>query len=888
MSIKIYKEQLRNLTVCMAVMFLAVSCVADEDFDLDAGNPEDVVSFRAAVTPVTATRANHYIAEGEISEGTFGVLYKAPTQLSSSWPNLQITCDHATVDFGYDEGPTTGFAYYESDGKRKDLKWSKVYGKGTSSVPFFMHNVTDPSTYTWDNYGNTMTFKRGADGHYPYYFSPLDKVNGTNDLLCGTVDATNKTGKIVIPMNHVMSLLKINVEVFASSDEFFVDLSRAEVTFGNILTEISMFAPYRHTEFFYGSSSPPQGQQAVPKIATMIDPEDRTNLCWDGEPVAGSVTTEDGVFSKMTYSTKEFVVPPQSVPYNSSAKRPMLSVRVPKEDAVGSQGADGYVTYSGYIPDIMFETDANGNITGWTPLTMAFKSGYEVTITASINSPETELSFAPVKVETWVDKGVYNLSPKQSGIYKPEQFYAMAEYYKAGRFDEMERFGYWDADGNFVVQFWANVALDMNRINGCMKGGHGTPFYFMFNNYTVTLDDGNGNETGSLKDSPGEMELYTIVTGESGGQFVGIKNQEDFMTLVEMFNNGNPTLQEIKKYGTISNGENTITFRVENSLSADLKEVFRKLPRLYQGKTLQLTVDDGKEADLYLAANGQTYHIRTQGGSEENYLQKLVVAVTPGVGSDWEFNLMHDAYNKFNNELDIMPAFGTWNSSTSKYSITFTGNMTLDGSKVFLGMVPDPANGKPDFTASIQSNCTLTVTDRYVPSVFTRTSSSSTTFDYIEKALQGTGTPTTTSSSEISNLATYYSTCAANRNYANLWRLGRFENGKWVFPLKFYSTSYSYVSYSSFFGKMVPDESIGQYDYDFEIGTNIEVRSVPTDVSGLSNTTFTFNQDGYTTNYPSDAVALHKMADGTYWNYFQEWKNSRNAKKRIQGSKNKR
>lgn len=884
MTLKKKITKLLKLAFCIAAMLPALTaCVAD-DFDLGEGSPEDVICFQAAVVPITTTRANHYIAEGEVSEGTYGVLYKAPTQKSSSWPSLQITCEPATVDFGYEEGPTTGFAYYESDGKRKDLKWSKVYGKGSSSVPFFIHNVQDPSRYTWDTYGNTMTFKKDSEGHYPYYFSPLDKEFGTNDLLCGSVEATNKTGKIVVPLNHILSLLKVQIEVYAASDEFFVDLSRAEVTFGTILSEISMFAPYRATEFFYGSSSPPQGQQSVPKVVTMVDPADKTNLCWDGDPVEGSLTTEDGVYSKMTYTTKEFVVPPQSVPYNSSTKRPMLIVKVPKEDATGSHASDGYVTYSGYIPDIMFETDADGNITGWTPLTLAFNSGYEVTITATINSPETELNFAPVKVETWVDKGVYNLSPKQAGIYKPEQFYAMAEYYRQGRFEELGRFGYWDSEGNFVPQFWANVTLDKEKVLDSMRPESGelpAPFYFVFNNYTVSLTDGNGNISDALKDSPGELELYSMVTGRQADKFIGIKNLNDLLTVVNLFESGtNPSLQDLKKYGTVTNGDNTITFRIENTLSANLHDVFRKLPRTYQGKTIILNVNEGAQADLYIEGASQTYHITTRGGSETNYMQKLVVAGTPNVASDWEYYLMYDAYNTYCQDFpEMMDAFGTRTSSTSKYTISFTGDMTLDGSKVFLAMVPDGTDARPDFTASIQSGYTVTVQDQYVPSVFTHTSLSSTTFDYIEKALQGTGAPGVTSSADIGNIASHYGTCATNRNYANLWRLGKFENGKWTFPLKFNSTSYSYVSYSNFFGKMMPDESAGRYDYEFIISTNVEVRSVPTDLSGLSSTTMTFNQNGYTVNYPSDADALHKMADGSYWTYYEQWKASRQSKK---------
>lgn len=868
-----------------ASLLAATSCVADEDFDLQTGNPEDVVSFQAYISPVNNTRGNHYIPEGIVDDGSFGVLYKAPVQKSSSWSNLQITCEPAMVDFGYEEGPTTGFAYYETeDGKRKDLKWSKVYGKGSSSVPFFIHNVTDKSTYTWDAYGNTMTFKKGADGHYPYYFSPLDKIWGTNDLLCGKVEATNKTGKITVPLNHVLSLLKINIEVFSSDDDFFVDLSRAEVSFGTILSEISMFAPYRHTEFFYGSSSPPQGQQSVPKEVTLVQPEDKTNLCWDGDPVESTVVTEDGTYRKRTYSTKEFVVPPQSIPYNSSAKRPILSVRIPKEDAVGSQGAEGYVTYSGYIPDIMFECDEEGNIIGWTPLTIAFKSGYELEITASINSPNTELSFAPVKVETWVSKGEYNLAPKQAGIYKPEQFYAMAQLYKEGKTDELHRFGYWDGDGNFVAQIWANLNLDINLVRDCMKPENPDqdlpPFYFVFNSFSVNLSDSEGNTTECLTESPGEMQLHNIVSGTEDMQFIGIKSQSDLLKVVDMFQHDTkPTLEEIRRYGTISNGDNIINFKVEKSMDAEIASIFRMLPATYMNKTLQFSVAEGATVDLFLTAAGKTYHYNSKGGSEENYLNKLAVARSPGVGADWEYYMLYEAYNEYAADYEeILSAFGTWNSAHTQLTIPFTASMTLDGEKVYLGMVPDTANGKPNFSASIQSGYSLTVLHQQVPSIFTHTSLSSTTFDYIDMALKGSNPNKLNTSSEISNLVNYYTSCATSRDYARLWRLGRFEGGKWTFNLDFNSTSYSYVSYSSFFGKMVPDESEGRFDYDFNLPINTEIRSVPTDLSGLSSTTMTFKNNGYSTNYPSDASAFKKMADGTYWDYFEEWKKSAKRK----------
>ena len=179
--------------------------------------------------------------------------------------------------------------------------------------------------------------------------------------------------------------------------------------------------------------------------------------------------------------------------------------------------------------------------------------------------------------------------------------------------------------------------------------------------------------------------------------------------------------------------------------------------------------------------------------------------------------------------------------------------MSLPGDEAYLSMIPNTAENKPSYSISNPSTYTITFEHTKVPSYTTDST-------YIYRMLSGSGTASsnTTLSSIISN---YNDNSYINKNYTELWRYGRFENDKWIFPLT-YTTTGQYIAYSSLFGKMKPDNS-GKWDYEFDFGTitYYRVSSTPT-YEGSSSTTNLYlytNQDG--------AQKLKELALGTYWQY---------------------
>lgn len=871
MSTAKYIRSILLIFTAMILSLLSASCTPDDSLDMGTGNPEDIVRFDAAVVALANTRGGtFYIEEGEVTQGRFGVLYKSLNQRYDSYS--RETFEHGFVDFGFDEGPETGFAYYMKNGVPKDLKWTKVYGQGGSSVNFHLHNIQDPENHTWDNFGSTVTFKRNADGEYPYHFGPLDKEHGTNDLLGGSGQGTNKSGKIMVELVHSLSLLQVNIEVFSSTDdEFHVDLSNAEVTIDHILNDLSMYSVYQPSAFSPSDYNPVRGKPINDRTVTLVQPNSQELKWTDNSPEDGEVSPDYSDYVKKIYYTTEFVVPPQPVPYNSRTERPKLYVKVPKADVLGAPDAEGFVTYSGYLPEYMFDADVDGNIIGKTPKTLDFTSGYKMTITASINSPETELQFLPVKVETWVSKGEFSILPKQAGIYKDEQFYAMIDYYNKGDLSNLKRFGYIDADGNFVAQIWTDITVDPARIEGKMSpsSAAGIPdYYFVFNGYSVTLDGDGSSRT--LTDSRGELELYNILSGSSL-EFEGIQGREGLEMLKTILTgNDGPSLHEMKKYGTVSNADNTITFVVEGTFELNLRDWLRKIPGTYKGKTVVLTPSPSGKIDIVFDYSKGPVKFSTTAGGDADYLNKLVVAGTVGVDTEWQFDLLYDAYHKYYAEYpDILLPFGTL--SNNKYTFTFTTSMAIPGDKVFLKWIPDPSNGLPDFTASIKSGASITVEDPTTPSIFNYT------YNYIEKAMKGTGN----ANSSLTSLANYYSSCPKDNNYFGLWNMGRFENGKWIFP--FTNTSETSVGYATIFGKLVPDPAAKKYDYEIILSpSNVKVTSVPVpnDSGGTTSQTFYFNLNGDNSEYPNDSEAFRKICDGTYWEYYEQWKQGRQNKRK--------
>lgn len=894
--------------LAMLLLPVAVSCLRDDLPDVEtSGDADDSIAVSANVAAGGNTRA--YIDEGELVTGTYYMYYYKKNGSSGTYYQSE-----ARVDFGYNdtaEDPATGYAYYISDDgtTRKDLKWRDIYGEGQSSQTFYLSNL-NPDSYTYVNTGSYWALFKPKNPN-PYVAGPLDDKEGTNDIIAGSASA--KAGqKIDFQLKHILALLRINIEVYPSTEgqQHYVDLTNAKVSISNLATDVlgvnlSYPSVYKYKAGTSLSTSDAWNHYGYytnirkdDNPIVLVDPEDGVDYVW-AEGFDGT-ETKDGC---RVYSTRPFIMPPQTIPPTTSTatnviNRPRLVVEVPTKDATGAEGATGTTTYSGYIPTVMFDVDENGNIlTDSSPEDIALRSGYQLTITATINSPNLELIFAPVKIERWVSKGDYTFKLKQAGIYNAVEFNEFIKTYQdiknsaEPNWALLEKFGYVDETGHLVIQMWASVTLDLDEIKGLIAIEEDHDFSFVFNGYTITLteqvdDEEKPKEIGELYGREGQAKLYKIVTdpdydyrnGDSDETFSGIESEEELMALIGLFDDTNELkLEDLVKYGAVNNMDNTLVFDITDSFEVDLPDIFQKVPETILGYTVSFTIESGAQVTVNVPQmldeeerddTGADYviagHIEC---TSSGYIDKLLVKrSTYGIRSADDLYLLIYCYNNlYTIYPDLLTLFGTVDAA-NKWTFYLRNAITVYGDKVFISMEPDPDNGRPNYTTSNSS--TVTYLHSKLPF------STNSNFYYI---LSGTGAAN--SKSTLSSIVTSYNNTNKNTGYQNLWSYGRFDvkNNKWIFPLTYTGTSSSdqqYVSYSDLFGKMIRDDADGKYDYEFIIGgynNRIEVRSMPdSDEEGATTSTHYFYQDGSDDyNYPNSAEDLKRLADGTYWDYFR-------------------
>lgn len=865
------------------------SCIADEPFGAEEVDPNATIKVGANVTATGVTRT--YIDKGEISDSTYFLIYNKKGS-SSSYA-------HALVDFGDIEGPTTGYVYYmNEDDTRKELKWLDVYGSGTSDGTFYLSNV-NPERYTTASTSSLLYWKLKN----PIEAAPLDKKWGMNDIILGRRVARASGGRIDFNLDHILSLLKINVEVYGASDSFFVDLDQAEVTISNLCKTVNAVYISSPGSYSYSTSLPTtatSGYYSNPGVLTLVSPADDTPN-WEVNPSKEAPeNTGTGTYGKKTYSTYQFVLPPQSIPPSPTPSvssdgytgtRPRLSITIPRSAVMGGT-TDGDLTYSGYIPEVMFELDEDGAMLP-TPFNIALRSGYQLNIRATINSPETELTFAPVTIEPWQSKGPFTLTTKQAGIYNETQFRNMLQAYNDGEYSELLRYGYEDTDGNFVFQLWNSISLEDHEIRNMMTSEAGKAllkdFCFLFNGYAFTI-----GKKGEIKDTDpvlaggeGQAELYNIVSGNQT-EFNGVKTTEHLQKVFRhLTSDPNPNVKELSRYVVINNSDNTIEVFLENVIDIPIDDVFQKLSATTWGYTVnfinkegEFSEDDGAHINaLFSAEDDVRLPLVVRNGYD--ILKKIVFFDTSmyrmTINSSEELYLFADVvniyYKYYHDLITLFATFkeGTGSTSYNKWNFDIgSGAQVFIGSKIFLKFVNDDNPDRPDTYLngmSMVNNGTLDVVlDDYTPFTMSYRGNTDQQARLLRPALDGTGT-----AQHLSLIVNAYKSTSDNK-YQTLWSYGKFENGKWLFDMYTVAgnTWTPTATYEEAFGSMIVDYAAGNYDYEFSCGARgVTVTGVPVPGS-TGTTTISFSMNGNNTQYPNDMKALKAMCNGTYWEYRDE------------------
>lgn len=1020
MSFERYIPSMRRL-LAAALLLLGVSCVKEDPIANleDPMDDDGRILISASIAANEQTRSdngdneNLYIEEGVVDRGTYYMYYSTPSSADFEWYHKM-----ATVEFGHPEGPTTGYAYYMENGKRKDVKWiGDVSGQGTTSLTYYLTNVR-PELYTLRGsihsntyygtlykYSYFLRFKK--DGN-PYVASPLDEVYGTNDLLGCFLDAKlSSTPKLAFKLNHALSLLQIVIEVYpAETEGFELDLSKASIKITNVDTRVAAYALHKYysttfthepnpeRDFSTETTDPSkpsnysyvpgytQGMEAnLPVYLVNSNSEYREEAqkadekeawkyrVWESvseDTAEGS--PEDKTPTPKVYTTKRFVMPPQTLPPTGS-RRPELVVCIAKRDmGYLDAGLEDTVYYHGYIPELMI--DSSG-----TPQTIALQSGTQLTIRATINSPEPGLIFAPVKVEPWSRKGSHTFNMRQAGIYNAADFKALLDLYaklqeedpenpltdkqRTEILNNLERYGYKNEHGDLIFQLWASMTLYDDKIAGKMPVSTGlnpgdkgyTPdFSFMFNGYAVTTVEKNptsepgesggegGDETpddnGSIApdendnyevkrtytSSADQLDFYNLLTGTGERAFVGIHDKATFLKVVEMLQNPEIKITEVMQYGVLNNVDDSMIFDIEASFdlkAEDFEKIYQQVPAklwdyniqfvIHQGETVKVSIplpepepepepeepeepgtDPNPDPDPEPEPENA---IVIECTSEYSPLDRLMSKRDCGAVSADDFYFLVDCYNEYaglNPALKLLDLFAPSVSSATDLRVFYIRkSITLDGEKVYLKMLPNTSvsSSSPDYrpiysiSGLVNSSSTttpsimITVRHEIVPAA---------TYDntYFYNMLSGKGQATSNGTTVMNNIVSYYNNSSMNKlNYQYFWRYGRFdfEENKWIFPLNY--TSNVYCTYSSLFGKMIPNPDAGKYDYEFELNNSIGyyVTSMPKpdDETGEPTSSTEYHYFYKDSNgiykYPNTAAELKLVANGEYWDWLKEY-----------------
>ena len=417
-------------TLIAAASALAiVSCTKGGIPDPDGEKP-----VRIGARTALELQSRAYQASGKVSSGTYYLTYTARDKAKAV----------AEAKFGDPEtGEENGIVTLPSGDR---LLWKFITDESVST--FCLDNVPKSG----DGDGTTVTF--GSDNN-PFKAGLFDDDGGTNDLLWGTRDVSRNAENIHFDLHHNMSRVRVQVTVNRkNSTEGALNLDDAEVKITSLI----------HT--------PRSFNRLDGTLALGEDPDyddlvlaDRT-IGWNNDLDKSEGDTE----MRTTY---DFVLPPQTL---SDENRPRLVITL----------ADGSV-YSGILPHAM-EINSPEYKNPY-PVALSFLKEHILTLRTEITEAPPSLSFMPVTVVEWIDRGSFTLEGHQAGIYTTKDFEDLLHWWDEYNEDQLARYGLLEDDGKkWMFSFWGPIDVKSADIKGKMKVTGDTDYHFRFHGFKHLVD----------------------------------------------------------------------------------------------------------------------------------------------------------------------------------------------------------------------------------------------------------------------------------------------------------------------------------------------------------------------------------------------------------------
>lgn len=404
-----------------------------------------------------------------------------------SYPNSANSGNYALGEVNFaTEGVTPGIGIVTLP-DNEELTWNSVEG---NTPTFYLDNV--PPALNTVNNSDPTTVVFGDEN--PFVAGLFDSENGSNDLLWGEKQENRNTKTVNFDLHHNMARLRVQVtvdETNAPAGELSLDGATVYIT--NL-----QLTPYSYNRL--------SGTLSFPEEPTYTDfylVRRDQNLEWaqdtDSNPDLNPEPEPDSDSPITVYTTQDFVLPPQ-VLLQESTSRPRLWIKL----ANGTE-------FTGVIPYAMFVNDQEYEN---YPMTLSFLKEHILTISTLISAEPPTLTFMPVLLTEWVDKGNFDLDAHQAGIYTEQEFLNLIDYYKAIpaiRDYHLPRYGtYNPSTDTWAISLWSSLSLNYNEIAGQMIHVEDVNpnFSFNFHGYSVVVKYGT-NQTYTAN----ATTLYGILTG---------------------------------------------------------------------------------------------------------------------------------------------------------------------------------------------------------------------------------------------------------------------------------------------------------------------------------------------------------------------------------------